>query len=159
MIRPSKVRKNSPFNTRIKPASAIRSILARCNSSTNARSALSSSFVRNFPGSINWAGRFRSLACVSIPDCGTSLSTMPISAGTRPAAQASAIATKLEPLPDPKTPTRNLRPPFTRSLYRDCATDSRTRSFARKSGRGQPLSLLPFAGWLFRTGLIDHAHE
>jgi len=38
---------------------------------------------------------------------GTSLSTSATCAGTVPTAQASAIATKFEPLPEPSTPMRN----------------------------------------------------
>src|ERR1051326_4399300 len=125
MIRPSNVRKNSPFKTRMKPAKAIKSTSARCNSSTNFGSASSSSLVRNFPGSVKRASMFSFLACSRIPDCCTSLSTIATSAGTRPAAHASATATKFEPLPEPKTPTRNLRLPFTRLLYRQWELRSR----------------------------------
>jgi hypothetical protein len=46
----------------------------------------------------------------NIPALSTSLKTMPTSAGIFPVAQAMAIATKFEPLPEPSTPNRNLLP-------------------------------------------------
>lgn len=91
----------------MKPARTIKSTLASCNASTNARSASSSSFVRNFPGGTNFAGSFRSRACAKMPAPSTSLNTMATSAGIFPAVTASAIATKFEPLPEPRTPSRN----------------------------------------------------
>ena len=60
-------RKNSPFRTRMNPASTIKSTCIVCNAPTNARSASPSSFVRNFPGGTNCAGIFRSRACAKDP--------------------------------------------------------------------------------------------
>src|ERR1039458_1783294 len=100
------------------PASAIKSTSAARNAATYARSASSSSFVRNLPGEMKRAGMPRSRALARIPASATSLNTSATSAGTLPAEHASAIATKFEPLPEPSTPMRNLRSPVTRVSYR-----------------------------------------
>src|SRR5204862_5480841 len=59
----------------------------------------------------------RSRACWRMPALSTSLMTMATSAGTSPREIASAIATKLEPLPEPRTPMRNGVVRNTRFLY------------------------------------------
>ena len=100
------------------PASTTKSTSAARNASMYARSASSSSFVRNLPGGMNRAGMSRSRARARIPASATSLNTSATSAGTVPAAQASAMATKFEPLPEPSTPMRNLRSPVTPLSYR-----------------------------------------
>src|SRR5258706_13109267 len=81
-------------------------------------SASSSSFVRNLPGGMNCAGMFSPLARCRIPDSSTSLNTMTGSAATRPVLQPLASAEKLEPLPEPSTPSRNLDSAVTRLTYR-----------------------------------------
>src|SRR5215207_3127372 len=52
-----------------------------------------------------------------MPASSTSLRTIATSAGTSPREIASAIATKLEPLPEPRTPMRNGVLFNTRFLY------------------------------------------
>src|ERR1041385_4112903 len=117
-IRPSKARRNSPFKTRMNPASAINSTCAAHKASMYLRSASSSSLVRNLPGSINRAGMFHCLARSRMPASATSLNTIANSAGTLPLAQATAIARKLDPLPEPSTPIRNFRLAATDVYYR-----------------------------------------
>jgi ATP adenylyltransferase len=53
-----------------------------------------------------------------MPASATSLITRAISAGAPAAAQASAMAARFDPLPDPSTPNRYLRSLLTRLIYR-----------------------------------------
>ena len=115
-MRPSNARRNSPLRTRMNPASATISTRAASSASMKARSASSSSFVRNCPGGMNRAGILRSPARARIPASATSESTTATRAGKRADLQASAMATKFEPVPEPRTPRRNSRLPVTESL-------------------------------------------
>ena len=124
MIRPSNARRNSPFNTRMNPANTTKSTFAFTNAATNARSASSSNFVRKFPGGMNCTARERSRAHSRILASATSLKTMETSAGILPAAHASAIAAKLEPLPEPNTPIRNFCSLRTRLTYNEPPTQT-----------------------------------
>ena len=118
IVRPAKARRNPAFSTRMNPASTTRSTRAVLSASMYARSASSSSFVRNLPGGMKRAGICRSPARARMPASATSLNTSATSAGTVLARQASATATKFEPLPEPSTPMRKLRSFVTRFSYR-----------------------------------------
>src|ERR1017187_225723 len=75
-----------------------------------------------------------------IPASATSLNTRTTSAGTVPARQASAMATKLDPLPEPRTPMRNLRLPITPLSYTEPGGPHKHQ--VTKASAGNRLSLV-----------------
>ena len=118
IVRPAKARRNPSFRTRMNPGQHHQ-IHPRSAQRLDGRPLrLLVQFGAELAGRTKRAGICRSRARARMPASATSLNTSATSAGTVPARQASATATKFEPLPEPSTPMRKLRSFVTRFSYR-----------------------------------------